>query len=182
MQMTTPVLSLTADYFTLFDLPQQQALDGKFLETGFLALQSRVHPDRHVNASDAERRLAMQWASRVNEAVNTLRDPLKRANYLLQLKSHDTEFESNTAMPVDFLMAQMELREQVAEARESASENALEDIRDDVVSAMRDEFGRLEVLIDVEEKFNEAGQLVRQLMFQEKLLSEIDDALDAVVH
>lgn len=182
MPMTTPELSLTADYFALFDLPQQQGLDAKHLEASFLALQSRVHPDRHVNASDAERRLAMQWASRVNEAANTLRDPLQRANYLLQLKSHDTEFESNTAMPVDFLMAQMELREQVAEARELASEQGLESIRDEVNIAMRSEFARLETLIDREKNFTEAAQLVRQMMFQEKLLSEIDDALDAVVH
>jgi molecular chaperone HscB len=180
--MTEAGLLLTADYFSLFDLPQMQSLDGAALDANFLALQSRVHPDRHVNASDAERRLAMQWASRVNEAAKTLRDPLQRANYLLQLKSHDTQFESNTTMPVEFLMAQMELREQVADARESANEQILDDARRKLVSTMRDEFARLETLIDGEKNFVEAAQLVRQMMFQEKLLTEIDDALDAVVH
>ena len=98
-------------------LPAKYAVDPSRLEQGYRDLQSRVHPDRFAAATDADRRLAMQWATRANEAYSVLKDPLERARYLLQLKGYDTEEETNTAMPPDFLMQQMEWREAVAEAR-----------------------------------------------------------------
>ncbi|MBK9623308.1 MAG: Fe-S protein assembly co-chaperone HscB [Rhodocyclaceae bacterium] len=179
--MDLPALNITADFFSLLNLPQRQALDSVQLETNFRELQARVHPDRHVRASDADQRLAMQWASRVNEAFQTLREPLRRANYLLGLKGHDSGLESNTAMPVEFLMAQMELRESVADARESGNEAALDIFRDEIAVEMKFEYAQLEALIDEQADFPSATNLVRQLMFQQKLLSEIDDALAAVV-
>ena len=179
--MDLPALNITADFFSLLNLSQRQALDIAQLETNFRDLQARVHPDRHVRASAADQRLAMQWASRVNEAFQTLREPLRRANYLLSLKGYDTGLESNTAMPVAFLMAQLELREGVAEAREAGDEAALGQFRDEIAAEMKSEFAQLETLIDEQADFPAASNLVRQLMFQQKLLSEIDDALVAVV-
>src|SRR6185369_91788 len=96
-------------------------------EHGYRDLQGRVHPDRFAAATEAERRVAMQWATRANEAYRTLRDPLERARYLLRLKGFDTGEESNTSMPPDFLMHQIEWREGVAEpraAREAANRKA----------------------------------------------------------
>jgi molecular chaperone HscB len=179
--MDLTALNISADFFSLLNLPQRQALDATELESNFRELQAYVHPDRHVRASDADQRLAMQWASRVNEAFQTLREPLRRANYLLGLKGHDTGLESNTAMPVEFLMAQMELREAVADARESGNEAALDTFRSEIATDMKSEYAQLAVLIDEQVDFPSAANLVRQLMFQQKLLSEIDDALAAVV-
>jgi molecular chaperone HscB len=178
--MTTFDLNFAADHFTLFELPRIQALDLAVLEQRFREVQAKVHPDKHAQASDADRRLAMQWATRVNEAFQTLKSPGKRARYLLHLLGHDPQIESNTAMPVDFLVSQMELREAVIDARAAADETALDAVRSQLLAEIRADYLRLAELIDVSRDYVAAAQLVRQLMFQEKLLHEIDDALEAV--
>lgn len=179
--MTTSELNFAADHFALFELPRAQAIDLSRLESAFRALQGRVHPDRHAHGTAADQRLAMQWATRVNEAFQTLKPPLARARYLLQLLGHDARVESNTSMPGEFLMAQMELREAVSDARDAADEAALANIRRQLIKEINSEYQRLESMIDVAHDYAGATALVRQLMFQEKLLFEIDEALDAVV-
>ena len=72
-----------------------------------------MHPDRFAQAGDAERRASMQMTTRVNEAYRTLKSPVRRAQYLLELNGVDVGFETNTAMPREFLMEQMELRERL---------------------------------------------------------------------
>lgn len=178
--MTTFDLNFAADHFTLFGLPRAQSLDLESLENSFRAIQAKVHPDKHAHAGDADRRLAMQWATRVNEAFQTLKSPGKRARYLLSLLGHDPQIESNTAMPTEFLISQMELREAVIEARAAANEDALDAVRLRLLNEIKVEYQRLAELIDVAKDFAAAANLVRQLMFQEKLLNEIDDALEAV--
>ncbi|MDZ4252322.1 MAG: Fe-S protein assembly co-chaperone HscB [Sulfuritalea sp.] len=178
--MTTFDLNFAADHFTLFGLPRAQSLDLESLENSFRAVQAKVHPDKHAHAGDADRRLAMQWATRVNEAFQTLKSPGKRARYLLSLLGHDPQIESNTAMPTEFLMSQMELREAVIEARAAANEDALDAVRLRLLNEIKVEYQRLAELIDIAKDFAAAANLVRQLMFQEKLLNEIDDALEAV--
>ena len=180
LAMTTFDLNFSADHFTLFGLPRVQALDLSSLDNSFRAIQSQVHPDKHAHAAEADRRLAMQWATRINEAYQTLKSPGMRARYLLQLMGHDPQIESNTAMPLEFLASQMELREAVEEARSAADEDALDAVRARLLSEIRAEYGRLEGLIDADRDLPAASNLVRQLMFQEKLLNEIDDALEAV--
>ena len=178
--MTTFDLNFAADHFTLFGLPRAQSLDLESLEQSFRAVQAQVHPDKHANAAAADRRLAMQWATRVNEAFQTLKSPGKRARYLLGLLGHDPQIESNTAMPMEFLVSQMELREAVMDARTAVNEQALDAVRVRLLNEIRVDYQRLAELIDVAKDFTAAADLVRQLMFQEKLLNEIDDALEAV--
>src|SRR6185503_1893686 len=113
-------------------LPVAYSVDPARLEASYRDLQSRVHPDRFAAGSEAERRVAMQWATRTNEAYRTLRDPLERARYLLHLRGYDTGEESNTAMPPDFLMQQMEWREAVAEALAHRDTAKLTELRMDL--------------------------------------------------
>jgi molecular chaperone HscB len=167
------------DFFALFGIPRAQALDTEALEGLYRDIQAKVHPDKHAHLADNEKRMAMQWATHVNEAYQTLRDPLKRARYLLQLAGHDVGLESNTAMPVEFLMAQMELREQVADARESADADGLDDLHRRLRKEIAGEYVQLQQALDGGD-LARAGNLVRQLMFQEKLFQEVDDALAAV--
>ena len=90
------------NHFELFNLPQQFAVDTGALDGAFRDVQGRVHPDRFVNATDAEKRVAMQWATRANEAYQTLKNPQKRAQYLCELNGVDLQTESNTSMPVSY--------------------------------------------------------------------------------
>ncbi|HEX8986965.1 MAG TPA: Fe-S protein assembly co-chaperone HscB [Rhodocyclaceae bacterium] len=167
------------DHFALFDLPRRYAVDRDVLEAKFRDLQARVHPDKHAHLGETERRLAMQWATQVNEAYQTLRDPVKRGRYLLQLGGHDPQIETNTAMPAEFLMEQMELRETVAEAAEIGDADNLDALHRRVRKEMAAQHERLREAIDERQDFGRAGELVRQLMFQEKLLHDIDAALEA---
>src|SRR5690606_38560514 len=126
---------------------------------------------------DAERRLSMQWATRVNEAYQVLRSPLQRATYLLELHGMDVGAESNTAMPADFLMAQMEWREATEEAAASRSVEELDALLRRLRSEMREHYAELQQQIDVAKDYESAAQTVRRLMFLERLRSEIDDAI-----
>lgn len=170
----------SADHFTLLDLPRQQALNGDELDQKFRSLQALVHPDRHVQAGNAQQRLAMQWATRVNEAYQVLKPPGQRALYLLTLLGFDPQVESNTAMPTAFLMQQMELREEVMAARAAGDEVFLEAAHETLHRDITEAHQQLITLIDHQHDYKTAAELVRKLMFQEKLLHEINDALEAV--
>src|SRR6187399_2691677 len=78
-------MSFASDDFALFDLPRRFALDAADLAARRRALQAEVHPDRFAAGGAAAQRAAMQWAVRVNEAYELLKDPLKRAAYLCEL-------------------------------------------------------------------------------------------------
>ncbi len=167
------------DHFALFGLPRRYAVDGDRLDHLFRDLQARVHPDKHAHRSEAERRVAMQWATQVNEAYQALRDPLKRARYLLHLTGHDPQIETNTAMPPEFLMEQMELREAVAESQAAGNVDHLDGLHRRLRREMAAQHERLREALDDRQDYPGAAETVRQLMFQEKLLHEIDAALEA---
>ena len=168
---------LSQTHFELLGLPARFAVDPARLEHGYRELQSQVHPDRFAAATDAEKRVAMQWATRANEAYRTLRDPLERARYLLHLKGYDTGEESNTAMPPDFLMQQMEWREAVAEARGAHDARGLHKLHTDLTHARTDMMRLLERALDSDANFDAGCSLVRKLRFLEKLEQEIEEGL-----
>lgn len=169
----------SVDHFALFGLPPVFGLEVTQLDAAYRDIQREVHPDRFANASDAEKRLAAQWATRVNEAYRTLKSPLNRGRYLLAIKGVDTEEESNTAMPRDFLMQQMDWREAVVDAKLDRNADAL----DTLAGAMRAEtkvlFAQLEAQLGGE-RFTDASVTVRKLRFLEKLGEEIDLASEAL--
>lgn len=119
----------------------------------------------------------MQWTTRVNEAYRTLRSPVQRAKYLLEMNGVDVAFETNTQMPPEFLGRQMELREALAEAREAAM---LDRLRDEV----RAQAGALErsigELIDERRDPAAAAGEVRKLMFLHKLAEEIERGYEEI--
>ena len=110
---------LSTTHFDRFGLPQAFDVDLELLDRNYRELQRSVHPDRFVNASDRERRLSMQQATLINEGYQTLKDPLKRGRYLLQLDGREFDDERNTTSDAEFLMEQMELREALADVRGS---------------------------------------------------------------
>jgi molecular chaperone HscB len=167
------------NHFELFNLPARFDIDAGALDTAYRDVQGRVHPDRFVNATDAERRVAMQWATRANEAYQTLKNPMKRAQYLCELNGVDLKTESNTAMPMDFLMQQMEWREELGDARASKDAGALDALD---AQLKRERKGRLEAIgrqLDAGD-FEQAAQGVRALMFLDKFGDEVQYAFEAL--
>lgn len=173
-------MDLSQDHYTLFGLQRGFAIDTEELERRYRDLQARVHPDKFAQAPAAEQRLAMQQATHANEAWQTLKVPLKRAQYLLHLAGHDAQVEHNTAMPTAFLVEQMEWRETVAEARAAADTDELDSLHHRMRKQISAQYELLHAALDERQDYPRAADLVRQLMFQEKLLHEIDDALEAV--
>ncbi len=86
-------------------------MDLGVLDSRYRELQRTVHPDRFASAGEAERRLSMQQATTINEGYQTLKDPLKRGRYLLELSGYNLGDEPHTTRDTAFLMQQMELRE-----------------------------------------------------------------------
>ena len=165
------------NHFELFGLPARFEVDGEPLERSYREIQSRVHPDRFANAGDAERRASLQWTTRVNEAYRTLKDPVQRAKHLLELQGVDVAFETNTAMPADFLMQQMELREALEEARQPSSLDSIrEQLRDSRLSLEKE----IAQAIDGRKDYQAAANLVRKLQFLQRLDEEIDAAYETM--
>lgn len=161
------------DHFALFGLEPRFALDADTLERAYRRVQEQVHPDRFAAASAAERRVALQWATRANEAFQTLRSPLKRAAYLCERHGAPIAAESNTAMSPQFLARQLELREALDEARGDRDPASLVRLRDEVRRLREETLGALADALDHDGDYARAVGLVRQLMFIEKFGEEV---------
>lgn len=166
------------NHFQLFGLPLQYRIDGAELDRQFHRLQAQVHPDKFTHLPEFEQRASLQWATRVNEAYQTLRSPLGRARYLLKINGVDTQEETNTSMPLDFLMEQMELREAISAARVASDVDQLVQIESQLKQDMSVLRGQLEVTIDDERNYVQAAESVRKLKFLEKLVEELASTLD----
>jgi molecular chaperone HscB len=160
------------NHFDLFHLPQRFAIDNAALDSAYHEVQNQVHPDKFTHATDAEKRVAMQWATRANEAYQTLKSPFKRAAYLCELNGIDLETESNTAMPREFLMQQMEWRDELEEAKAAKDIDALGKLESGLLGMRREAVTQIGKLLDAGD-FMQAARLVRQLMFLEKFGEDI---------
>jgi len=176
--------ALGKNHFELFDLPASFEVEQETLALRYRDLQRAVHPDRFANASEQEKRLSVQQAAQINEAFQVLRQPLSRARYLLQLNGVPLD-DTDTQMEPAFLMEQMELREDLAEVR-GAEEPfaALSRVRDTVESKER------EIIEALQQAFADGGpealeharQLVRKMQFMQRLLGEVDELEETLVH
>ena len=167
--------SLQANDFELFGLPQQFSLDRAQLDERWKALQRQAHPDRFAAEGAAAQRVAMQWSVRINEAYQRLKDPLKRAAYLCELRGQPVNAESNTAMPAAVLMQQMAWREALEDTLDEA---ALQDLADEVAAERKRVQQSLGQLLDAQGDAQAAVGQVRALMFIERFAAEVDAQLD----
>ena len=160
------------NHFELFQLQQGFNLDQVQLDAAYREVQSRVHPDKFVQASDAEKRVAMQWSTRANEAYQTLKKPLRRATYLCELQGVDLQTESNTSMPAAFLMQQMEWREAFDDARQSKDVAAMLALEGELRAELKAQLNKVGSTLDAGD-FIEAAQQIRACMFLEKFMADI---------
>jgi molecular chaperone HscB len=140
-------------------------------------LQAGVHPDRFAGEGAAAQRIAMQWAVRVNEAYQRLKDPLERAAYLCERRGAPIRAHDNTAMPATFLMQQMAWREALEEAADAAAVAALET---EVDAAEREMLADVARLLDEALDAPAAAAQVRALMFVNRFRQDIERRLDAL--
>jgi len=168
------MIDFSHNHFQLFGLPERYQVDAPALDAAYRALQSEVHPDRFAGAGEAEQRLALQSSARVNEAYATLRDPVRRAQYLLSLHGIDAFSERDTSLAHEFLERQLERREAAGDALAALDASRLEALATEV----RADAGRVEeqllARLDRDAAWEAARGDVRELRFLSKLATDID--------
>ncbi|WP_312952130.1 co-chaperone HscB [Superficieibacter sp.] len=161
------------DYFTLFGLPARYPLDKEALSARFQDLQRQFHPDKFASGSPAEQLAAVQKSATINQAWQTLRHPLSRAEYLLSLHGFDLASEQHTVRDTAFLMEQLELREELEEIGQAKDSDRLATFMTRV-GKMYD--ARQQQMIEQfeNEAWETAADTVRKLRFLDKLRSSAE--------
>jgi len=181
------MLDFSKNYFELFGMPVGFVLDTAELASRYRELQRVVHPDRYANATDQERRLSMQGATHINEAFQVLKDPIARARYLLLLSGIDVDAEKHNTTDATFLMEQLELREELENARHHSDPfQAIAGLMGHINGTMKRLTGQLAVQVETctAEQLDQSRETVRKMQFLQKLRTqaegleaELDEAL-----
>ena len=170
-------MEIQDNHFALFGLRERFDVDPAALDRAYRDVQTHVHPDRFARGDAAEQRVALQWATRANEAYRVLRDPLQRAIYLCRLRGRDPTDERDTRMSPDFLMQQLAWREALDAADDPSS---IEALRVQLVAAratlQREVANALE-----SDALDVAVERVRQWMFVERFADDVASAEDRAV-
>ena len=165
------------DYFALFQLKPQFKIDRQALESAYLTVQQKVHPDMHAQASDSDKRVSMQLSALANSAYRTLMNPIQRGLYMCSRNGVDPQLETNTAMPAQFLMQQMEWREALDDVRDQPSK--LDSLYKEVEQTRENLLKEVEATIDGANDFEMAAKQLRALLLIDKFCPELEDAISA---
>lgn len=170
----------TQSYFELFGLQSAFNIDLATLENHYRKIQSESHPDRFVNATSAEKLKSMQMATLANEAYQTLKKPASRAKYLLGLQGIEAISETNTAMPADFLMQQMEWRETLEDAKAAKDIAAIDNLLNEIQQETKSLNITLVALIDEKQDYGSATDATRKLIFIDKVCADINKVIEQI--
>jgi molecular chaperone HscB len=171
------MLDFSKNYFELFGLPVGFIVDGDALAQRYRELQRVIHPDRYANASEQERRLSMQGAARINEALETLKDPISRGSYLLSLHGIQMDLQKETTQDMAFLMEQMELREELEGIRsQSDPHQAIADLGMRISKQIKSLVGQMALHFETAtpDQLEDAREILRKMRFLQKLRNEVE--------
>ena len=166
------------NYFELFDLETSFFVDDEALKEAYQAQVTRFHPDNFATKSQAEQLQALQSTSLVNSAYITLKTPLNRASYLLNLEDVNPFDEKDTNMDANFLLSQIELREQLEDIKELQDSLALDDFIERVRDFINDNVTSISEAFTNSQDLQEIKTLVRELKFYEQLNKEANILMD----
>jgi molecular chaperone HscB len=166
----------SSSYFSLLGLPEQFELDQAQIERAFLERSKETHPDRFATAPAGERLAAVQRTMELNDAYQTLRRPVRRAEYLLG--RHGLTIGDNERIADhDFLMRILSLREELSEARAvgrlaevEAKQGTMRRHRKELVEALAKRFAA--------DDLPGAKQTLIELRYVDRYLEECDAALE----
>lgn len=171
--MRRELYRLTMNYFELFGLPLGFEIDGAALSSRYRELQRAVHPDNFASAREQERLMAVQKTAEINDAFQTLKFPLTRAEYLLRLQGLELRGESTTIKDPMFLMEQLELREALEELPDSADpDSAAMALADRLAADRKQMYGEFQAQYQAQQ-WEAAADTVRKLKFIHKLEDEL---------
>lgn len=166
------------DYFAVFGLPQKLQVDADALEKKFHQLNWKLHPDNFVNATERERALSAEQSSQLNDAYRTLRDPVRRVEYLLQRAGVRKEGTTRQQAPPELLEEVFELNEALDELRETrsakgeaaplrakleAAQHSFEQKQADVDAQLKHEFSEWDAALDAAAAEPQRGMLMQRM-------------------
>jgi len=171
------------NYFELFNIEVSFDVDIQQLSSSYQTLQKTVHPDKFAHATEQEQRIAVQKSAHINDAYQTLKNPLLRAQYMLVERGVDMPNEQNTFGDTSFLMRQMELREMLEDVKHAADIDAalLE-----VQTELSNEYLQLsqqmkaQIIENTSASNGAACDNLRKLKFYQKLNIEVDRLEDSL--
>lgn len=169
------------NHFELFDLPVAFQIDQQQLAANYRRLQQAFHPDRFASAGDTEKARVMQKAAQINDAYQTLKSPLRRAEYLLELNGVELTGEQATLQDPEFLMQQMAWRERLDEIADGEEDphGALEQFGDEIRRYQQQLEERFVQLWQAS-RWTEAADEVRKLKFVFKMQEELRRVEDSL--
>ena len=170
-------------YFELFAIPVDYNVDLATVNKNYLELQRAVHPDRHANASSRDKLLAVQNTAEINDALQTLKHPVKRAEYMLSELGVDIRAEQQTLQDPLFLMQQMELREELEELTASADPDAAIAQFEQQIKQLDSQYSAQlaeQLASDDEQQWQLAADSIRKLKFVYKLRDELERIEDSL--
>lgn len=164
------------NYFQLFGLPEQFNIDNTLLEQKYRTLAAQFHPDRHASSSIFDQKQSVMMSSTINEAYRILKSPLDRAAYLLKKQNVHADSPEHTHFPTEFLMQQMQWRENVQQARAECDDSTLRQLANDIGIEQEKLYKNLNLSL-TNADWESAAQLIRQGRFLTKLQNEIIHSL-----
>ena len=159
-------------HFALFDLQPAFRLDLDDLGSRYRELVRSVHPDRFADASEREQRVALERAAELNDAYQTLKSVPRRALYLLSLRGQSLPLEATVQDP-EFLLQQMQLREDLEELHESADLDGVAAFKRQLKAAQQQLDDAFADCWDDASRRQDAERLVRRMQFLDKLAQEV---------
>lgn len=166
---------MTENFFNLLNIPQAFVVDLNKLDQHYQAIQKEIHPDRFASLSEAEKITSVKKTALVNDAYQTVKHPIRRAEYLLHLHGINISDEKLSAVPQDFLLEQMEWREDLESHR---SDKVMLDKLALSVQHQKDEMiNALPLLFNETDMNPDAIIVTRKLNFIEKFEQHLHDAL-----
>ena len=162
----------TPCHFALCELQPSFNLDLDQLAVRYRELARGVHPDRFADASEREQRLALEQSASLNEAYQTLKNPPKRARYLLALQGGELPLEVTVHDP-EFLMQQMQWREELEDLHDSADMAGIEAFKRRLKVAQSELNDSFAACWDNAAQREQAERLMRRMQFLDKLSYEV---------
>lgn len=153
--------------FQLFGMKPAFMIDEAKLEAAYQAAMMKVHPDRFADRPAAERRVAEQWSTRINEAFKLLKSPVKRAAWLCENAGRPIEAETNTRHARRLLHD----ADHVARSPRVGRRGAADAVRAEAAGCVRTSFAGLPKPL-TKRPTGRRRCLTRRLMFIDRFLEE----------
>ena len=159
--------------FQIFNMPVSFKIDEAELGQKYFQIQKMVHPDRFASASEAEKRNAQQWSTRLNDAYSVLKDPIQRAKLVCALLGSPVDEESSGSINEEFLMDQLIRREEISTAKEANDETRLKKLKEEISGEKEDLLKKVEHSLDEDKDPKTASENIKIIMFLARQLEDL---------